>query len=328
VTQTPRVAVQSPDALGETLHLLRLTGTLYCSVEYTAPWGIQVPELPDSLSLIVITSGRCWLEVDGTEPIVLEQGSLTLIPHGTPHRFASGRDVRGEPLFELPVTHISEHFETMTHGGGGELTTAMYGVMRFDHAAASRLVAQLPSVISMDAWHDDADWLHSTVRLIAREASTMRPGGETVITRLADVLAIQVIRSWLESSAEGRTGWLAALRDEHLGRAIAQIHRAPADDWTLASLARSAGMSRSAFSAKFTDVVGEPAMRYVSRWRLQLAHSYLAHSTESLGVVAGHFGYRSEVAFSRAFKREFGVTPGSARGGRRQRGTALADTLD
>lgn len=317
MSDTPRVSVQAPDALGETLHLLRLTGTLYCSVEFTAPWGIQVPELPDSLALIVITSGRCWLEVDGVSPMVLEQGSLTLIPHGARHRFASSLDVAGAPLFELPVTPISEHFETMSYGGGGELTTAMYGVMRFDHAAASRLVTQLPAVISMDSWHDDADWLHSTVRLIAREAAIMRPGGETVITRLADVLVVQVIRSWLNSSFQARTGWLAALRDEHLGQALAQIHRSPADDWTVASLALSAGMSRSAFSAKFTDVVGEPAMKYVSRWRLQLAHSYLAHSTESLGVVAGRFGYQSEVAFSRAFKREFGVTPGSVRGGRR-----------
>jgi AraC-like DNA-binding protein len=316
MSQSPRASTTRIDPLGEALHFLRLTGTLYCRAELTAPWGIQVPELPGSLGFIVITSGRCWLEVEGHEPVVLEQGSLSLIPHGAPHRFASALDARAEPLFGLPVNQISEHFETMTYGGGGEATIGMYASVQFDHAAASRLVDQLPSLISVNSWEDDLSWLHSTVQFIAREAAVLRPGGETVITRLADVLVIQAIRSWLDSSAEARTGWLAALRDEHLGRALAEIHRAPAAPWTVEALAQRAGMSRSAFSARFTDVVGEPAMRYLAQWRLRLAHSHLQHSAEPLAVVAERFGYQSEVAFSRAFKRQFDTTPGSVRAGR------------
>ena len=314
MTDRPRTRAHASDPVGQALHLLRLTGTLYCRAELSAPWGISVPVLAGSLGFIVVTSGRCWLEVAGGQAIELVQGSLTLIPHGAPHRFASDLAVRPQPLEEVPVEHVSEHFETTTFGGGGDLTIAMYGVVHFDHAAATRLLAQLPSVITVDSWDDDASWLHSTVRLIAREASSMRPGGETVITRLADVLVIQAIRSWLDSSAEARTGWLAALRDEHLGRALTAIHRAPAEDWSVDTLARIAGMSRSAFSASFTHVVGESPMRYVAQWRLSLAHSHLAHATESLSLVAHRYGYRSEVAFSRAFKRQFGYAPGAARG--------------
>lgn len=314
MTSSPRTVVQASDPLGEALHLLRLTGTLYCRAELSAPWGIAVPSLPGSLGFIVVTSGRAWLEVEGSEAVVLEQGSLTLVPHGTPHRFTSELGARADPLFDLPVEQISEHFETMIHGGGGDITVAMYGVVHFDHAAATRLVAQLPDVISVDSWHDDAQWLHDTVRLIAREAAILRPGGETVITRLADVLVIQAIRSWLDSSLAAHTGWLAALRDVHLGRVLAEIHRDPANEWTLQALADIAGMSRSAFSARFSDVVGESAMRYVTQWRLQLAYSHLQHATEPLPVIAQQFGYLSEVAFSRAFKRRFGVPPGAVRG--------------
>lgn len=134
-----------------------------------------------------------------------------------------------------------------------------------------------------------------------------------MITRLADILVIQMIRHWIETEADVDKGWLAALRDDQLGRAIAAIHREPGSDWTLESLARTAAMSRSAFAARFTAVVGEPAMRYLPRWRLQLARTSLRECDDPLGVVGERFGYRSEAAFCRAFKREFGVSPGSDR---------------
>jgi AraC-like DNA-binding protein len=202
----------------------------------------------------------------------------------------------------------------MHHGGGGDLTQVTYGVVQFDHVAARRLVAQLPTVIHIDAWHDDdSSWLHDTVRFIAREARELRPGGETVITRLADVLVIQAVRSWLASSPEANQGWLAALRDEQIGAALRSMHRHPECVWTVASLAREVGMSRSAFSSRFTNLVGEPAMQYLTRWRMQLAHTHLRDTSEPLSVVADRFGYQSEAAFCRAFKRTFGTSPGRTR---------------
>ncbi|MDG4767940.1 AraC family transcriptional regulator [Solwaraspora sp. WMMD406] len=302
------------DPLGETLHLFRLTGTLYCRAELTAPWGVDVPAMPGCMALQVVTAGQCWLEVAGEQPRLVGAGSLTLIPHGVAHRFRSDPSASTRPLADIPVRQLSERYEIMRHGGGGELTQVAYAVLRVDHVAARRLAAQLPAVLQLDRFDDDeSGWLHSTLRLIARESQALRPGGETMLTRLADVLVIQVIRMWLDAAPEARQGWLAALRDEQLGRALTAVHRAPERDWTVATLAREAGMSRSAFAARFTGLVGEPVIRYLAAWRLQLAHDHLRGSGDPLPVVARRFGYQSEAAFCRAFKREYGVPPGQVR---------------
>jgi AraC-like DNA-binding protein len=219
-----------------------------------------------------------------------------------------------EPLFDIPVEKVSDRYEIMRHGGSGEFTHATCGVVRFDHLAGQRLVALLPMVLQIDAWDDDTgSWLESTLRFIAREARTLRPGGETVITRLSDVLVVQAIRSWLDSAPEANRGWLAALRDESIGRAIALIHRAPERAWSVASLAREVSMSRSVFSARFSELVGEPVMHYVTEWRMQLARAELQQSSEPLSQLVARLGYQSEAAFCRAFKRVFGVAPGSVR---------------
>jgi AraC-like DNA-binding protein len=302
------------DPLGETLHLLRLTGTLYCRSELTAPWGIEIPSLEGVMTFQVVTAGRCWLKVEGVEPLLLEQGSLTLIPHGTPHRICSDLEAVAEPLFDLPVDKVSDRYEFMRYGGGGEMTQATYGVVRFDHVAAQRLISLLPKVLQIDTWGDDAgNWMQSTLRFISREAAALRPGGETVITRLADILVIQAIRSWLDTAPEANQGWLAALRDDQVGRALASIHRAPEQQWSVARLAREVGMSRSAFSERFTRLVGESVMRYVTQWRMHIAHTHLKETSEPLSTIAGSLGYQSEAAFCRAFKRMFGVPPGSIR---------------
>ena len=143
----------------------------------------------------------------------------------------------------------------------------------------------------------------------------MRPGGETVITRLADILVIQAIRSWISRDPVAQTGWLGALRDKQIGRAIALIHRDPERSFTLGSLAGAVGMSRSAFAARFTTLVGEPAMRYAARWKMHAAQMWLKEGDAALAEVARRLGYESEAAFSRAFKRLMGVTPGSVRRG-------------
>ena len=157
------------------------------------------------------------------------------------------------------------------------------------------------------------DWMQSTLRLMAVEAKELRPGGETVITRLADILVIQAIRSWIERDPAAQTGWLGALQDRQIGRAIALIHRDPARAWTVASLATVVAMSRSGFAARFTELVGEPAMQYVTRWRMHVALTWLKEDAAALGEMATRLGYQSEAAFSRAFKRFTGVSPGAAR---------------
>jgi AraC-like DNA-binding protein len=134
-----------------------------------------------------------------------------------------------------------------------------------------------------------------------------------VITHLADILIIQAIRSWLDSATDNDQGWLSALRDKQIGKALAAIHRNPEKKWSVAALAEKANMSRSGFSARFTELVGYSAMRYVTRWRMLIARTQLAETSEPLVVFAERFGYQSEAAFCRAFKRELGVSPGSVR---------------
>ena len=302
------------DPLGETLHLLRLTGTLYCRSELTAPWGVDLPAFEGCMMFHVVTAGHCWLEVEGDEPRLLQQGSLALVPHGTGHRIRSSQTAEAEPLFDIPVEQVSDRYEIMRYGGAGDLTHLTCGVVRFDHVAGQQLIALLPRVLQIDTWADDeGSWLQSTLRFIAREARELRPGGETVITHLADILIIQAIRSWIDSAPQADRGWLAALRDDQVGRALAAIHREPEKDWSVALLAKEVGMSRSGFSARFTSLVGESAMRYLTEWRMQLARAQLLETSDSLSVLADRLGYQSEAAFSRAFKRVFGVPPGSLR---------------
>lgn len=294
--------------------MLRLTGTLYCRAEMTAPWGLDMPELVDSMMFVIVTSGHGWLLMGEDPPLLVQQGSMVLLPHGASYRLLSEPDSASVPLFDIPVERVGERYEIMHHGGGGAITRATSGVVQFDSVAAKRLVSLLPPVLRVDAWDADSGaWLHSTLSLIAREASAMRPGGETVMTRLADILVIQAIRAWLDTAPEANLGWLAALRDPQIGRSLALIHRRPRQDWPLAELASEAGMSRSTFSARFTEMVGQPAAQYLAQWRLQLARAQLLETRDPVGVVANRAGYQSEAAFGRAFKQFFGMPPGSVR---------------
>lgn len=311
--QRHQVPVNS-DPLNETLQMLQLTGMLYCRAELTAPWGIDLPPFESHMMFHVVTAGECTLQVGDDEPVPLRQGSLALIPHGAGHVVRSGPSAKATPLFDLPVEQVSSRYEIMRHGGGGEFCHITCGVVRFDHVAAQHLVAQLPKVVHIDgADQDEGSWLQSTLRFMSREAKQMRPGSETMITRLADILVIQAIRSWIESTPQTDHGWLAALQDDRIGQALAAIHREPHRPWTVACLASEVGMSRSGFSARFSEMVGQPAMRYLAHWRMASARNILQFSNDSIGSIAHGLGYQSEASFCRAFKREFGVAPGRMR---------------
>lgn len=318
----PQDAWSPVDPLGEALHFLRMSGTFYCRSELTAPWGLDFPVLDDCLMFHFVTSGRCWLDVPGVEPRQLQAGDLALVPHGEGHRLVSDLEATATPLFDIRRENVSERYEILRHGGGGSSTQLVCGAVRFDHPTAIGLVNLLPRIICIDASASaDGDWLQSTLRFMAAEARELRPGGETVVTRLADILVIQVIRSWITNDPAAQTGWLAALQDRQVGRAIALIHRDPARAWALESLAGEVAMSRSAFAARFTELVGLPAMQYVARWRMHLALTSLREREEPLASLASRVGYQSEAAFSRAFKRFVGVSPGSVQ---RRRQTAVS----
>jgi AraC-like DNA-binding protein len=307
---------RSIDPLGEALHVLRMRGTFYSRCEFTAPWALDLPAFPGHLMFHVVTSGHCWLEGEGMEPRLLHPGDLGLVPHGEGHRLASEPGAAGWALMESPREDISERYEVIRLGGDGPATTLVCGTARFDHPAARHLIRLLPRTISVEAWRSpEMEWIPSTLRFMAAEAKALRPGGETVITRLADILVIQAIRSWIEQDPAAQLGWLGALRDPQIGHAITLIHRDPARPWTVATLAAEVAMSRSAFAARFTDLVGEAPMQYVMRWRMQTALTWLQEEDATVGELALRLGYGSEAAFSRAFKRFIGVSPGAVRRG-------------
>ncbi len=313
---TPRTDPELPpssDPLGEVLQLLQLTGVLYCNAVLTDPWGIEVPELPGVMNVEVVTSGHCWIELDGEAPVFMPEGSLVVIPRGRRHRLRGNPGDRTTRLEDIPVERIGDRFENMHFGGGGRQTRITYYGVRFDPYLADRLIRLLPGMLHLRTHVDDGGWLNSTIRFIAEEARQRLPGSETVITRLADILVIQAIRTWIDSLREEEQGWIAALHDRRIGKAMSLMHRQPERDWQVQSLARETGMSRSGFAARFSALVGEPVGQYLTGLRMQIAHRELRETPDTLAQIAARVGYRSEPAFNRAFKRVVGVPPGAAR---------------
>ena len=302
------------DPLGEALHFLRMNGAFYCRSELTAPWGLSLPPMPGYIWFHVVTSGRFLLEGGPEDASWLHPGDLALVPHGEGHVLRSEPGAPAPGILDLERELVSDRYEILRHGDGGAPTSLICGAVRFDQPAAQNLVNLLPSTIHIQASSSPRlDRMQSTLTLMAAEAAELRPGGEAVITRLADILVIQAIRAWMESDPAAQTGWLGALQDPQIGQAISLIHRDPARDWTVASLAAELAMSRSAFAARFSELVGEPVMRYVARWRMQVAMEALKAEGATVGQLADRLGYRSEAAFSRAFKRVIGTSPGAVR---------------
>ena len=301
------------DPLGEALQSLRMSGAFYCRSEFTEPWGLDLPAMDNCLMFHVVTSGQCWVEVKGAKRQRLQKGDFTLLPHGQGHVLRSASKAKAAPLFDLPRELRSERYEVLRHGGGGERTTMICGAVQFDHPAAKQVVSLLPKQVTIDSTQPENEWILSSIRFMIAEASSLRPGSDTVITRVSDILVIQAIRAWIENDPEARKGWLGALRDKQIGTAIALFHRDPMQPWTVASLAEAAGMSRSAFAAKFMSMVGESPILYTRKWRMQEAINWLRESSEPIGELAYQMGYQSEAAFNRAFKNFIGKTPGSFR---------------
>ncbi len=302
---------EANDPLGETLHQLRLNGSLYCRSELSGNWSLEMPKLADKMMFHIITVGQCWLQVEGAEPVLLQQGSLALVTQGQGHIISSNPELPGVPFFDAGVQQISERYETLKIQGDGSITELTCGVMDFDQVTGQKLIQQLPGLLLLDQLDQSRQrWLNTTLEFIATEARQLKSGGETIITNLADILIILLIRHWLEQSHEAQRGWIGALRDKHIGIALRAIHHQPERNWTVDSLAKECGLSRSGFSARFTQLVGNSAKYYLTEWRMNLAYQRLQQSSVPLIVLAEELGYNSEAAFSRAFKRVMGIAPG------------------
>jgi AraC-like DNA-binding protein len=271
---------------------------------------MDMPPLEGKMMFHIITKGGFWLRFSDHDDVYLKSGDIALLPRGEGHQIAYDQTIECKPFFDIPVTQISERFELIRYGGDGEGTSLTCGVLSFDSLAAQKLVSKLPSLILMKS--EDAllpGSLQVLIQLMEEEAATLCAGGETVLANLADIVVIKAIRHWIEHSPEANQGWLRALKDRKIGKALALMHAHPESAWTLESLADQVGMSRSGFSARFTEVVGLSAKQYLTEWRMGMARMKIMHSSVSLIELAEKFGYTSEAAFSRAYKRVFGVPP-------------------
>ena len=300
-------------AIDQALRSVRMSGIFYCPTALTEPWGLELPPMEHCLWFHFVTSGSCTIDV-GDERITARTGDLVLVPHGTGHRGWGAEPAPTPSVFDLPHDDLHDTYAVLRHGGGGARTDLVCGGVRLDHPSARHLLEALPAIVHVErSLTPRSDWIHATLDLMADEVRNVRAGSDAVVSRLCDILVIQALRAWIERDGAARQGWLGALRDDRIGAAIALIHRSPAEPWTVASLAAGVSMSRSAFAARFAELVGEPAMSYVTRWRMHLALDLLESSDSTVSSVGRAVGYESEAAFSRAFKRVIGTSPRAAR---------------
>ncbi len=306
-------AFRSVDPLGEALHALRLSGTFFCRSELSAPWGIGLPPMPDSLMFHIITEGTAWITFANGEKLQLETGDFALVPQGRGHAISDAPETSATSLFDYERPLLSPRYELLKIEGGGTPAGLICGVGSVTDPAARRMVSLLPKIITMQAATPGNEWLRSSVQVMIEEALSLGPGGDAVITRFTDIVVVQAIRHWLRNDPNAPSGWLGALQDPQIGRALALIHRDPSHPWTVASLASAVGVSRSGLASHFADLVGQTPMTYLRQWRFEVARNRLRDTDQTLAEIAEQLGYESEASFSRAFKRATGQTPGSVR---------------
>lgn len=301
------------DALTEALNGIRLRSTVHCPSELSGRWGLRIGG-EGGAPFALLLQGQAWLEVEGLEPIQLEAGDFILLPHDTPHTVKNAPDSPTESLERLLKQIPTDEDGIWRYGSGGEKTVAIGGFFYFEEAQTSPLLRALPPLLLVRGEQGKAvKWLETTFQFIACEACSGRPGAQSVITRLSDILFIQAVRAYVSSLPEGAGNWLRALNDPQISQALTLIHQQPEQPWKVETLASEVAMSRSAFAARFTHLVGEPTLHYVTRWRIHRAALLLRENKCTVAEVATSVGYQSEAAFSRVFKQWTGHAPAAYR---------------
>lgn len=309
------------DALSEALNAVRMTGAIFYDCECYEPWGFSVPHLRDYAQVLapgterlvsyhLVTDGEAAVQFGANEPIRVSAGEVLIIPHGDAHTVS-----KGSPNEMIDTSTSMEEFLTGTLnslrvGGDGELTRFVCGYFGCERHADRLFLAGLPIMIKIDVRSDAAGgWIDSSIRHLVSDSSANRPGHSVLLAKASEALFVAALRRYMEELPPERDGWLAAARDPIVGAALALLHRKPADDWTLQSLAAEAGTCRTVLTERFARYLGEAPLSYLTRWRLQLASRLLETSQKSIQQIAAEVGYDSEAAFNRAFRREYGAPP-------------------
>lgn len=308
----------SLDLLSDVLRVVRLDGAFFFRVEATAPWWVdnvsatqhQPHVLPKSEHLIayhVLVDGECWAGLAGHELVAMRAGDVIVFPHGAAHRMSSSREPCGR-VTDVAYPNASRLPFTLRVGPSeGARATFVCGFLGCDRGPFNPLVDALPARLLVRG--GESSWLQTFSRQALTESEASRPGGELIVTRLAELMFIELLRRHVESLPPESRGWLAGSRDPIVGRAIAVMHERPAHPWGLAELAEACATSRTVLAERFSEILGLAPMQYLARWRMQLAAELLDHSNDKLPAIAARVGYASEAAFSRAFSKLVGRSP-------------------
>jgi len=304
------------------LHSIRFRSSAYFRPELRAPWGFSIDVRGPTFH--IVAHGKCWIEVNGVaKPVQLSAGDFVVMPRSDSHIV---RDFLTTPVvdyFDFLKGRAPDNQGAFSAGGEGSVTRLVCGGMQSENGATDPLLAVLPPLIHFKGRGEDAaPGLRVTVSHVFEELRSGRSGAAAVVTRLTDILFMQAVRAYLDENIDtAESGWLAAMRDHQIGRALVLLHDKPHQPWTVSELADRVALSRSAFAAKFTELVGEPPLRYLTRLRLNAATARLRSGNDKLSVIAAAAGYDSVSAFAKAFKRHMGVTPGEYRRSRRKGGS-------
>ncbi|MGE5128358.1 MAG: AraC family transcriptional regulator [Sphingomonadaceae bacterium] len=310
------------DPLSDVLKTVRLDGAVYLNADFTAPWcartrfgmmaaaGLPGAEGP-AVFFHFVLEGRCRVRLEGErETLDAGPGDMILLPHDDTH--VLGSDLQLAPLDATGMVALPPAGEMieLRHGGGGEATRFVCGYLLCDRRMSRPLFDSLPRLLRIPVGDaPGAEWIADLLRVGVRETARSNPGSASMLAKLSELLFVEAMRRYAASLPVGQKGWLAAMRDPQLGRALALMHAEPGRAWTVEDLAREVALSRSALGERFAELVGEPPMQYLTRWRLALAAQSLRAGGEPVGRIAERIGYDSEAAFNRAFKREFGAPP-------------------
>jgi len=320
----------SVDTLSEVLRAVRLRGAVFFSVDASAPWVAEAPParelgphiMPGVEHVIeyhVITAGSCWGGIVDERAQRLETGDVIVFPQGDAHVISSAPGMRGIPDLDSVRQVVTSRLPVAVKidGGGAERTEVICGFLGCDARPFNPLLSALPRLLHVPSRGTDDRVIDQFVKLALSESLSKRAGADAVLTRLSELLFVEVVRRYLYTLPPENVGWLAGLRDDGIGRVLGRLHERPAHGWSLDTLARQVGMSRSVLAERFSHFVGIPPMQYLAQWRMQLAATLLSSTSLSLAEIAGQVGYGSETALSRAYKRWVGVAPAEWRRGKR-----------
>ena len=302
------------DVLTDIVRILRLRSEVYGRLELSEPWGLRIDPACSALFLAV-DRGGCWLEAAHYGPVSLAGGDFVFLHVREASVLSSHPGATVEPLSRLLSCEEHRRAEPFRYGGGGRVTSLMIGGFSFDNPESDLLVGSLPPMIHVRADSGPSEqWLQSTLQLMACETARAEPGSQAVISRLADVLFVQALRTQMRSACpEHGMGWLRALTDIQIGAALRRMHAHPEWAWTVPNLAQEVAMSRSAFAARFKALVGDGPLEYLTRWRMLRAAYLLRESNGSVREIATAVGYATESAFGKAFRRRMSVSPSEYR---------------